>query len=83
MNRIAETSIIGAMLTDSLAHMTASACLKSTDFELGYAQLFQALKDLPKDQKNDLIEVIKSQDFEPGNVLAYIKILRNELPTIN
>lgn len=83
MNRIAETSIIGAMLTDNIANVTAAACLRSTDFELGYAQVFQAIKDLPKDQRDALIETMRERAFVPGNMIHYIKILRGELPTTN
>ena len=83
MNRTAEVSILGAMLTDNIANVTAAACLRSTDFELGYAQVFQAIKDLPKDQRDVLIETMRERAFVPGNMIHYIKILRGELPTTN
>ncbi len=83
MNRTAEVSILGAMLTDNIANVTAAACLKSLDFEPGYAQLFQILKVMPKDQRDYLAEALREKSFVPGNITTYIKILKGELPTTN
>ena len=82
MNRVAETSILGVMLTDGLGNLTACACLKDIDFEPGYAELFQAIKDLPKDQRNDLIKAVFRRTFEPSNIVEYIKILKGDLPEV-